>query len=102
MYAIVEDRGRQYQVKDGKRLLVDRLEAEVGSEISLPVMLLAKDGAVTVGAPLVDGASATCKVVAHVRGRKGIASQFRRRKDSRRRVGFRRDYTAIQVLRVDA
>jgi large subunit ribosomal protein L21 len=98
MYAIVEDRGHQYQVKDGKRLLVDRLEAEVGSEIQLPVLLLAGEDQVRVGSPKVDGATVTCKVLAHVRGRKGIASHVRRRKHSRTRVGFRHNYTAIKVV----
>lgn len=98
MYVIVEDRGRQYQVKEDKRFLVDRLEAEVGSEIELPVLFLEQDGAVQVGTPRIAGARVTCRVLAHVRGRKGLASQFRRRKDSRRRVGFRHDHTALQVV----
>ena len=97
MYAIVEDRGRQYQVKEGKRLMLDRLDAEVGSEITLPVLLLGSDAGVKVGTPRVEGATVTCTVLAKVRGRKGVASQFRRRKDSRRRIGFRHDYTAVKV-----
>jgi large subunit ribosomal protein L21 len=102
MLAVVEDRGRQYRVEDGKRILVDRLDAEVGSEVSFPVLLLDRDGVVKIGAPRIDGASVTCKVVAHVRGPKGIAGFFRRRKDSRRRVGFRADRTAIQVVSISA
>ena len=100
MLAVVEDRGRQYRVEDGKRIVVDRLDAEVGSEISLPVLLLDKDGDVKVGTPRVEGASVTCKVIAHVRGAKGIAGIYRRRKDSRRRIGFRHDQTAIQVVSI--
>ncbi len=102
MLAVVEDRGRQYRVEDGKRILLDRIEAEVGSEISLPVLLLDKDGDLTVGAPRVDGASVTCKVIAHVRGPKGIAGFFRRRKDSRRRIGFRHDHTAVEVVSISS
>lgn len=102
MAAVLEDRGNQYRVEAGDAITVDRLKADVGSEIELPVMYLNNDGKVNVGTPYVAGAKAVCKVLAHVRGEKGIAGTFRRRKDSRRRVGFRHDQTRLQVVSINA
>lgn len=102
MAAVLEDRGNQYRVDAGDNIVVDRMKADVGSEIELPVMFLSQDGKVAVGTPYLAGAKAVCKVVAHERGNKGIAGTFRRRKDSRRRVGFRHDLTRIQIVSISA
>ncbi len=101
MYAVVQDRGHQYTVNAGDRVQLDRLDAEVGASIELPVLLLAEgEDNVQVGAPTLEGVKATCKVVSHERGQKGIAGVFRRRKDSRRRVGFRHEHTTIEVVSI--
>lgn len=100
MYAIIQDRGHQYHAGPGDRLVLDRAKAEVGSTIELPLLLVAEGDDVTVGAPLVDGKKAVCKVLSHGRGQKGIAGFYRRRKDSRRRVGFRHDQTTVEVVSI--
>lgn len=100
MAAVIEDRGSQYRVEAGQAILVDRLQAEPGSTVEMPVLFLSEDGKVSVGTPYVDGARASCEVVAHERGSKGVAGVFRRRKDSRRRVGFRHDLTRLKVVSI--
>ena len=100
MYAVVVDRGRQYHAQAGDRLVLDRAEAEVGGHLELPVALYADGSNVQVGAPLVAGRKAVCKVLGHRRGAKGVYGFFRRRKDSRRRVGFRHDQTVVQVVSI--
>lgn len=100
MYAVIEDRGRQYNTAPGQRLLLDRLDAEVGSTVETPVLLVADGANVEVGAPQLAGKKAVLKVVSHTRGKKGIAGTFKRRKDQRRRVGFRHDHTVVEVVSV--
>ena len=100
MQAVIDDRGRQYSAKAGDRLTLDRLDAEVGSTVERSVLLTVADGASTVGTPTVEGVKATLKVLAHVRGNKGTYGFFRKRKDSRRRIGFRHDQTTVEVVSV--
>lgn len=99
MYAIVKDRGHQYKVVAGERIEVDRLGLEAGETLELPVLFFADGDAVEVGTPFT-AKKAVCKVVGHSRGKKGIAGFFRRRKDSRRRVGFRHDHSTLEVVSI--
>ena len=100
MYAVILDRGRQFRAPTGVKLTLDRNESEVGATVELPVMLLADDAGVRVGAPYVAGAKAVVKVLAHERGPKGIVGKFKRRKHSRRRHGFRAEHTIVEVVSI--
>ena len=68
MYAIVEIQGQQFKVEEGRKLFVHHIrEAEQGAEVTFDrVMLLDKDGAVTVGVPTVEGAQVVCEVVSPI------------------------------------
>jgi large subunit ribosomal protein L21 len=100
MYAVINDRGRQYRAAPGERLTLDRSEAVVGTTVEMPVLLLADESGVKVGAPVVAGAKAMCKVIAHERGDKGIVGKYKRRKHSRKRMGFRHEHTIVEVLSI--
>lgn len=100
MYAVINDRGRQYRAAPGERLTLDRNEAEVGATVEMPVLLIADESGVKIGAPVVAGAKAVCKVVAHERGEKGIVGKFKRRKHSRKRMGFRHEHTIVEVVTI--
>jgi large subunit ribosomal protein L21 len=100
MYAVIEDRGRQYQAAPGDRLTLDRMDQEVGTTVDVAVLLVSDGAQVEVGAPRLEGKKAVLKVLSHTRGKKGIAGTFKRRKDSRRRVGFRHDHTVVEVVSV--
>lgn len=100
MYAVIEDRGRQYQAAPGERITVDRIDAEVGASVDAGVLLIADGDEVAVGAPRVAGKTAVLKVLRHTRGKKGIAGTFKRRKDSRRRVGFRHEHSVVEVVSI--
>ena len=102
MYAVLEDRNQQYRVTAGDRVLVDRMEVEPGQSVTFDKVCLlgaadASAGA-RIGAPYVDGATVTAKVLRQdVKGPKLIIQKFRRRKNSRTRTGFRARYTEIQI-----
>jgi large subunit ribosomal protein L21 len=98
MYAVIKTGGKQYRVAAGDKLKVEKLVGEVGSDITLDQVLMLADGDnVTIGAPLVAGASVQAKVVAHGRGDKVMIFKMRRRKHYRKTQGHRQDYTEIEI-----
>jgi large subunit ribosomal protein L21 len=99
MYAVVRTGGKQYRVSAGEKLKVEQIPADIGAEIVLGEVLLVADGeAVRMGAPLVDGASVTAKVLAHGRGDKVHIFKMRRRKHYRKSQGHRQNYTELEIL----
>lgn len=104
MYAIVEILGQQFKVESGRRLYVHRMEeAERGSQVEFDkVLLVDKDGEVTVGLPVVDGAKVVAEVLSHVRGEKVIVFHKKRRKGYRKRNGHRQDFTELLIKEIVA
>lgn len=103
MYAVIKTGGKQYRVAAGDKLKVEKLAGEVGSDITLDQVLMLADGDnVTIGAPLIDGASVQAKVVAHGRGDKVMIFKFRRRKHYRKTQGHRQDFTEIEIGAIGA
>ncbi|GAB6173245.1 50S ribosomal protein L21 [Paradesulfitobacterium aromaticivorans] len=103
MYAVIETGGKQYRVQEGDVLKVEKLEANVGDTVTIDrVLLVAQDGAVKVGSPLVDGAKAMLKVVEHGKGEKIIVFKYKPKKNYRRKQGHRQPYTKVRVEALQA
>ena len=101
MYAIVEMQGQQFKAEAGKKLFVHHLEAEEGAKVEFEkVLLVDNEGAVTVGAPTVDGAKVVCEVLADVRGKKILVFHKKRRKGYKKLNGHRQDFTQILVKEI--
>jgi len=101
MYAIVEMQGQQFKAEAGKKLFVHRLEAEEGAQVEFEkVLLIDNEGAVTVGAPTVEGAKVVCEVVTDVRGKKVLVFHKRRRKGYKKLNGHRQDFTQVLVKEI--
>jgi large subunit ribosomal protein L21 len=99
MYAVIKTGGKQYRVSAGEKLKVEQLAADIGSEIVLNEVLMVGNGeSITMGAPLIAGATVTAKVVAHGRGEKVSIFKMRRRKHYRKSQGHRQNYTEIEIL----
>jgi large subunit ribosomal protein L21 len=99
MYAVIRTGGKQYRVASGEKLRIEQIPADVGSEIVLSEVLMLADGEnVTLGAPLLDGAKVTAKVVSHGRGEKVRIFKMRRRKHYRKSQGHRQNFTEIEIL----
>ncbi len=97
MYAILSHGGRQYRVSAGDRLVVDRLDAQVGSVVALePVLLTGGDGTTALGED-VDGLRVAVTVVAHRRGEKLRIFKYKAKKRSRKMAGYRSDLTELRV-----
>ena len=105
MYGIVEIQGQQFKAEEGKKLFVHHIkDVEAGKTVEFDkVLLVDADGAVTVGAPTVDGAKVVCEVVNPlVKGDKVIVFKMKRRKDSRKRNGHREQFTELEIKSVIA
>ena len=98
MYAIVEIAGQQFKVERGNKVYVHRLEANEGANIEFDqVLLLDKDGKVTVGNPTVDGAKVAATVISHLKGDKVIVFKKNRRKGYQKSNGHRQSFTKIKI-----
>ena len=81
MYAIVEIAGQQFKVSKDQKIFVHRLDESEGSEVIFDkVLLIDQNGAITLGAPAIDGASVQAKVLRHVKGDKVLVFKKKRRK----------------------
>lgn len=102
MYAVIETGGKQYRVKPGETIEVERLAAEPGAAFTFEhVLMLNREGDVKIGAPTVDAASVVVDVVEHKRGPKKVAFKMRRRKGYHRTVGHRQGLTVVQVKEIN-
>lgn len=97
-YAIIQTGGKQYQVKSGDVLDVEKLEAEVGTRVELAdVRLVSEDSGVSVGTPIVDGALVTAEVEDQFRGPKIIIFKYKNKTHYRKKNGHRQSYTRIRI-----
>ncbi len=103
MYAIVEILGQQFKAEAGKKLYVHRIEStEVGATIEFDkVLLLDKEGAITVGAPTIEGAKVVCEVLDNsVRGDKVLVFKKKRRKGYKKLNGHRQNFTQVLIKEI--
>jgi large subunit ribosomal protein L21 len=101
MYAVIRTGGKQYRVKPGDTLVVEKLPGEAGAKVSFDEVLMVGEGAdVTVGAPLVEGASVTATLVETRKGEKVKIFKKIRRQGYRRTRGHRQFETVLRVTAV--
>lgn len=99
MYAIIETGGKQYQVKEGDVLHVEKLSAGEGEMVVFDKVLLASgdDGAIKVGKPYVEGASVSAKVLKNGKAKKVIVFKYKAKKNYRKKKGHRQPFTRVQI-----
>ncbi|MCV0394500.1 MAG: 50S ribosomal protein L21 [Rhizobiaceae bacterium] len=101
MFAVIKTGGRQYRVAAEDVLTINRIEGEVGDIVQIDNVLAHGEGEqVTIGAPMVDGASVAAEIVEQGRGRKVIAFKKRRRQNSRRKRGYRDLLTTVRISEI--
>ncbi len=102
MYAVVRTGGKQVRVTPGESVRVEKLEGEVGDQIQLDqVLLLAGEGDLKVGTPVVEGAKVIGTITDQGRGPKITIFKAKRRKQYRRKQGHRQAYTEILVDKLE-
>ena len=103
MYAIIETGGKQFKVEEGDVLKVELLHAEAGETVEInKVLMVNKDGQVTVGAPYVDGSKVTLKVEENGKGKKIVVFKYKAKKNNRKKKGHRQPYTKVTVEKIEA
>ncbi len=102
MFAVVKTGGKQYKVRVGETLDVEKLAVDEGAQVRLDEVLLASnDGAVTFGRPMIDGAVVTARVVSQHKGPKLIIFKYKSKSRYRRRTGHRQRLTQLLVQTID-
>jgi large subunit ribosomal protein L21 len=99
MFAVIKTGGKQYRVAPDERLKIARVAGDPGQIIELTEVLMVGGDTPTLGNP-VPGATVAAEVIAHERGDKVIAFKKRRRKNSRRKRGYRDEYTLIRITEI--
>ena len=100
MYAIVVTGGKQYKVCQDDIIRVEKLDANVGDQIKLDVMMLVDDAKVVNGNPLVENAEVVAEVVEHGKEDKVVVFKYKAKKNYRRKQGHRQPFTALKIVSV--
>lgn len=100
-YAIIRSGGKQYRVREGERLKVEKLAGEPGASLDLGDVLMVADGdAVTVGTPMVAGARVVAEIVEHGKGEKIDVLKYKPKTRYRKRTGHRQHYTQLAIKQI--
>ena len=102
MYAIIETGGKQIRVEKGSRIFVEKLEAEVGSTITLDKVLFVGEKSVRIGAPYVEGASVTAKVEKQGKSKKIRVFKYKAKANEHKTIGHRQPYTCLVIEAINA
>jgi large subunit ribosomal protein L21 len=103
MYAIIKTGGKQYRVEAGLKLKIEQIPGDIGSELSIDQVLMISDGDnVSMGKPLLSGASVKATVLGQGRHDKVRIFKMRRRKHYQKHQGHRQNYTEIQITGISA
>ncbi len=102
MYAIVKSGGKQYKVEPGMVIKVEKLDAEVGSEVAFDALFTSDGKTVAVGDPVLKDVAVKGKVLAHDKAKKVIVFKYKPKKDYRKKQGHRQPYTKVEIIQVGA
>ena len=101
MYAVIKTGGKQHKVAEGEILKVEKLKASEGEPVDITdVLLIEKDGELTLGSPFIEGAKVTAKILRHGKEDKVTIIKMKRRKDYRKKQGHRQNYSEIQIEQI--
>jgi len=100
MYAIIKASGQQFKVQEGDIIAFDNMSLEPKSAVEFTEVLALDNGELTVGTPLIEGAVVKGEVINEGRDKKVIIYKKRRRKDSKLKRGFRRDFTRVRITSI--
>jgi len=103
MFAVIKTGGKQYKVEAGTKLKIEKLEVEEGSTVTFDEVLLLADGEnVTIGKPVVKGASVTAKVAAQGRAKKIIVFKYKNKTRYSVKRGHRQHFTEVEITDIKA
>ena len=102
MYAIIETGGKQYKVNEGDIIYVEKLNVNEGDTVNFDsVKAISMGEDFKVGAPTVEGASVTAKVLANGKGKKIYVMKYKSKKNEKKKIGHRQPYTKVQIVKIE-
>ena len=104
-FAVIKTGGKQYKVSEGDKILIEKLNHEVGSEFDFEQVLLlgnAKPENVKIGQPLVNGAKVHARILDHGRAKKKIVFKFTNKTRYKKKKGHRQPFTKVEILKITA
>jgi large subunit ribosomal protein L21 len=104
-FAIIKTGGKQYKVSEGDKLLIEKLEQEVGKEFSFDEVLMIGNGdakTAKIGTPLVEGASVSARVVEQGKGEKKIVFKYSNKTRYKKKKGHRQPFSEVEILKISA
>ena len=101
MFAVIQTGGKQYKVIEQDIIFVEKLDVNEGDEIVFDsVMALSNDNGFKVGAPTVEGAKVTAKVLKNGKGKKIYVIKYKAKKNEKKKIGHRQPYTKVQIVSI--
>ena len=103
MYAVVATGGKQYKVREGQILRVEKIPGDIGSSVTFDKVLMTSDGeVVNIGQPVLENAEVSGHIIEQGKAKKIIVFKYKRRKRYRRKQGHRQQFTAVKIDRINA
>ena len=102
MFAVIETGGKQYKVQYGDVIYVEKLNAAENDTVEFPVVAVFAEEGTKIGAPYVEGATVTGKVVKNGKAKKITVFTYKPKKNSKRKMGHRQPYTKVQIEAINA
>ena len=102
MYAVIETGGKQYQVKEGDILFIEKLNAEAEQTVSFDkVVAVGTDNGLTVGTPYVENAAVEAKVLKNGKAKKITVFTYKPKKGEKKKQGHRQPYTQVKITSIE-
>ncbi len=103
MFAVIKTGGKQYKVKEGDKIKIEKIDAEPGSKVIFDeVLLKSEKEKIDIGGPILKGCQVEGQVLGVGRGRKKIVFHYRPRKRFRKKKGHRQYYTEVEITKISA
>ena len=102
MNAVIKTGGKQYSVKEGDVIDVEKLGLEKDAEVDFDVLMISDGENSRIGTPIVDGASVKAKVLGDVKGEKIVIFKYKSKKTYRKTQGHRQPYTKLEIVSINA
>ena len=100
MYAIIETGGKQYKVNEGDIIFIEKLDVNEGDTVDFCVKAISVGDEFKVGAPTVEGAVVSGKVIANGKGKKIYVMKYKAKKNEKKKIGHRQPYTKVQIEKI--
>lgn len=97
MYAIIATGGKQYKVAEGDKVRIEKIEAEVGSQVEFDQVLMIGGESSKIGDPTVSGAKVTAEVTAQDKAKKVVVYKYKPKKGFHKKNGHRQCYTEVEI-----